>query len=177
MKSFRIALAFVVVVGFVPAQNWVEAQAYGQTARVDGLFSGQFNKSFGSFAWMQQQKGYGQAYAGITYSPKTFVQLALGAGLEQDARPARVGSYVWLGKGKSSVLGVFEDGGSGFFYKVEANYQAVSRFGVGILSDRFRGHGPKAEFLVPHTPVKVWLASLWKDGSVSPLLGIRWSFK
>ena len=172
-----VGLVFLAKLAF--SQNWVEEQTYVSggvaTPRIDGLFTRPVKGGLGSFVWFQVQQSYSQTYGGATYSPKPYVQLALGAGIESDKHPARVGSYVWLGKGAVSGLGVFEDGGSGFWYKVETNFQAAHRLGIGTYSDRLRGHGPKLEFLVPHTVLKVWLAPLVNDGSVRPLMGLRWS--
>ena len=96
------------------------------------------------------------------------------AGGEEAARPERVGSYVWLGKAKLSALGVFEDGGSGFWYKVETNYQACKAVGVGTLSERFKGSGPKVELSVPRTALKLWIAPLADRRSFRLIVGIRW---
>jgi len=161
------------------AQNWVEEQTYVNqgvvTPRIDGLFTKTVSKQWGSFAWLQVQQIYSQGYAGATYSPKPCLQFALGAGLEQDKHPARIGSYVYLCKGPVSGLTVFEGGGSGFWYKVETNYQATHRIGIGTLSERYRGHGPKFEYSVPHTPIKLWFAPLIIHNSISPLFGLRWN--
>ncbi len=160
-------------------QNWVEERTYVAggvaTPRINGLLTRPVKGVLGSFVWFQVQESYSQAYAGATYSPKPWMQLALGAGLEEDKHPARIGSYVWAGKGPVSGLAVFEDGGSGFWWKAEANYQAKPRLGVGMLSEVYKGTGLKLEFSVPHTRLKLWFAPLWKDGAVRPLVGVRWS--
>ncbi len=179
MRLVAYAVVGLLLARAAYGQNWVEQQTYVSgaraTLRIDGLFTSSAKRKVGSFVWMQVQQAYSQAYAGVTYSPKPFVQLALGAGLESDKHPARIGSYLWLGKGKVSGLGVFEDGGSGFWYKVETNYQATPKLGIGTLSERFRGHGLKLEVLLPRTPVKLWFAPLIKDRSVRPLFGLRWN--
>ncbi len=160
-------------------QNWVEERTYISggvaTPRIDGLLTRPVKGALGSFVWFQVQQGYGQAYAGATYSPKPWVQLALGGGMEEDNHPARLGSYVWAGKGPASALAVFEAGGSGFWWKMETNYQARPVLGIGMLTEAYKGTGPKLEFSVPHTRLKLWFAPLWKDRAVRPLIGIRWS--
>jgi hypothetical protein len=161
------------------AQNWVEERTYISggvaTPRIDGLLTHPIKGGLGGFCWFQTQQAYSQAYCGPTYSPKPWIQFALGSGVETDKHPARVGSYVWLGKSKLSGLAAFEDGGSGFWYKVEANYQARKSLGVGMLSERFKGSGPKVELSLPHTGLKLWIAPLMGRHSFRPVIGVRWS--
>ncbi len=160
------------------AQNWVEERTYIAngviTPRINGLFTKPAAEKLGSFVWFQVQQGYSQAYAGLTYAPKSWIQVAIGPGLEEDRHPMRVGSYVWMGKGKVSTLAVFEDGGSGFWWKSESNYQITSRFGLGHWYEHGKGAGPKLEFSVPRTRAKLWLVPFINHG-VQPLLGVKWS--
>ncbi len=173
LAAFTLLLA-----GLAFGQNWVEERTYfsggNATPRIDGLLTKPVKGSLGSFVWFQVQQGYSQAYAGATYSPQPWVQLALGGGLEEDKHPARIGSYVWVGKGRVSGLAVFEDGGSGFWYKVETNCQVTAKLGLGTLTEAAKGTGPKLELALPHTPFKLWFAPLWKSGSLTPLVGLRW---
>jgi len=160
-------------------QNWVEERTYVSngttTPRVDGLFTHPLHRNLGTFVWFQVQQDYSQAYGGITYAPTSWIQFALGLGLEQYRQPARVGSYVWMGKGKCSALAVFEYGGSGFWYKVEGNFQITKTLGLGVNLEHFRGGGPKVEYSVPRTHVKFWFSPMVLNGSVRPLVGIRYS--
>ena len=177
----KIVFTVLVFATLASAQGWVEERTYVSgvvaTPQIDGLFNQSIKGGVGSFEWFQVSKGYSQAYAGATYSPKSWFQIALGGGLEQAKSPARLGSYVWLGKGKASGLFIFENGGSGKWYKTESNYQLLSKLGFGTYSERFKGIGPKLELKVPHTPFKVWLAPLVKSGKVETVIGVRYSFK
>lgn len=174
-----LLLGLLLLVRAACAQNWVEERTYVHegtaTPRIDGLMTRPIKGELGGFVWFQVQQGYSQAYGGATYSPKPWVQLALGGGLEQDKHPARLGSYVWLGKAKLSALGVFEDGGSGFWYKVETNNQASKSLGIGSLSERFKGSGPKIELSLPRTALKLWFAPLLDRQSFRPVIGVRWT--
>lgn len=162
-------------------QSWVEERTYvtpqGATPRIDGLLTKSIKGELGGFCWFETKQAYSQAYCGPTYSPKPWIQFALGSGIETDKHPARVGSYVWLGKGKLSGLGAFEDGGSGFWYKVETNYQAGKALGLGMLSERYHGTGAKVELSLPHTALKLWCAPLVSGHSLHPVFGVRWSLK
>lgn len=176
-----IILVVLLLVRAAYGQNWVEERTYVAggmaTPRIDGLLATPIKSQMGGFIWFQVQQGYSQAYGGLTYAPKSWLQVALGGGLEQDKHPARIGSYVWMGKAKISGLAVFEDGGSGFWYKVESNYQATPKLGIGMLSERYHGSGPKIEFSVPHTALKLWCAPLASGTSLRPVFGVRWSLK
>lgn len=179
MKKTIIAAIGLLLVKAALAQNWVEERTYVSggvaTPRIDGLLTKTIKGELGGFCWFQTQATYSQAYCGPTYSPKPWIQLALGLGIETDKHPVRVGSYVWLGKAKLSGLAAFEDGGSGFWYKVETNYQIRKALGIGILSERYRGTGPKIEFSVPHTTLKLWVAPLADRRSFRPVIGVRWN--
>jgi len=179
LKALAITMFVIVSAVQAFAQNWVEQRTYvsgGKAApRIAGLLTRPVKGSLGSFVWFQVQEGYSQAYAGATYSPKPWVQFALGGGMEEARHPARLGSYVWAGKGLVTGLAVFEQGGSGFWWKVETNYQVRSALGIGTLSEAYKGTGPKLELSVPHTRLKLWVAPLWKHGSISPLIGVRCS--
>ena len=178
MKIAMIMVVVMLMAKAVAAQNWVEERTYVSgaaiTPRIDGLLTKTIKGDVGGFCWFQIQAAYSQAYCGPTYSPKPWIQLALGSGIETDKHPARVGSYVWLGNAKLSGLATFEDGGSGFWYKVEANYQIRKALGLGMLSERYHGTGPKIEFSVPHTALKLWIAPLSDRRSFRPVIGIRW---
>ncbi len=175
----KIVLAILAFAVLASAQNWVEERTYvsggAATPRIDGLLTQSIKGNLGSFEWFQVQQGYSQAYAGATYSPKPWLQFALGGGLEEAKSPARLGSYIWMGKGKLSGLFVFEDGGSGIWFKTEANYQVFSKLGVGMLSERFKGTGLKFELSVPHTRLKAWFAPLFQNGKADPVVGVRYA--
>ncbi len=158
------------------AQNWVEERTYisdgHATPRIDGLMTRPIKGRLGSFVWFQTQKGYSQTYAGATYSPKPWVQFALGGGLEEAKNPARVGGYVWLGNAKTSILFVPEYGGSGFWWKLEVNRKVNKSIGVGLITDPLTGSGPRVEYQIPKIRLTFWLAPLTRANT---LIGIRWS--
>lgn len=171
-------LAVIIFSFSLLGQNWVETQVAvkGTTATVTGLglFTKPANEKWGTFAWVQVRSDYTQAYAGATYKPKPWLQLALGVGAEQDKNPFRIGSYAYFGKGGISSLAVFETGGSGFWYKVETNYKIKSGLGIGTLSNHYRGHGPRLEYVIPHSRALLWFSPLCRRGGTSLTVGVRW---
>lgn len=175
-----ILLVLVALLSFsAPAQNWVEERTFLKdgvaTPRVDGLFTKPLLGKLGTFAWFQVEKGYSQTYAGATYSPKPWVQFALGAGLEEDKNPARLGGYVWMGDAKNSLLFVPEYGGSGFWWKMEANRKVSKVLGVGLITERHKGTGPRLEYKIPKTHFAIWGAPMFDRRGANALVGIRWS--
>ena len=178
MKILFVIFLFATILS---AQTWVEQRTFvseGQaTPRIDGLLTQGIKGKLGAFTWFQVQSGYSQAYGGLTYSPKPWLELAVGPGLEQAKNPARVGGFVWIGNRQASVLFIPEYGGSGFWCKVEANYQLTKKVGVGLLSERFKGTGPRLESAIRHLPIKVWAAPLFEKHRVNGLFGIRYVFK
>lgn len=169
----------VLVTPVVWGQNWVEERTFVSkgtaTPRINGLLTSPMKGKWGSFVWFQIQKDYSQGYAGLTYSPRSWMQFALGGGLEQDKHPARVGGYMWAGNSKSSLLFVPEYGGSGFWWKLEANRKINKSVGVGFITERFKGSGLRVEYKIPKIPVVVWGAPLLQMNRQNLLIGIRWN--
>jgi hypothetical protein len=179
MTRMFVGFVFSTVI-FAQNSFWVEERTSIQngkvTPRVDGLINHDFKKKWGAFAWFQVQNGYSQSYGGATYSPKPWVQFALGAGIEEARNPARAGSYVWIGNKKNSALFIAEDGGSGFWYKVEALHTFTKYLSGGLLSERYKGTGPELRLKIPHTPISLWAAPMVERSRTNVLTGIRWAF-
>ena len=174
-----VALIVIMALKSANAQTWVEQRTFvsgGQAApRIDGLVSQTIKGKFGGFVWFQTEKNYSQAYGGITYSPKLWIQLAAGPGIEQDKKPLRVGGFVWLGSGKDSLLFIPEYGGSGFWWKLETNRKVNKSIGLGLLTERYKGTGPRVEYKIPKTKATVWVAPMFERHRANALIGIRWS--
>ncbi|MDP2934133.1 MAG: hypothetical protein Q8N81_08515, partial [bacterium] len=115
-----------------------------------------------------------EAYGGLTYSPKPWVQVAAGAGVEEAKNPGRIGGFVWMGNSKSSILFVPEYGGSGFWWKLEANRKITKVIGAGFITERYKGSGPRVEFRIPKVPVTIWAAPMFEAHRTNALFGIRW---
>jgi hypothetical protein len=118
------------------------------------------DERWGWFAFTEAKQTYAQAYAGPTYSPKKWLQVGLGIGLEQDQNPLRVGGFLWAGHGRYSLLTIQEHGGSGRWYRTEANFQALERLGLGAMHQKGYGLGPRIQFQIPRSPIVLWAAAL-----------------
>ena len=90
----------------------------------------------GPFAYNAQKTGWGETYGGPTYAPNSHIQVGIGAGIESGQTSTRFGGFLWLGRGKTSLLALGEDGGSGSFYRLEGKYSLDSKTTVGILQEK-----------------------------------------
>ncbi len=111
----------------------------------------------GWYGWSQVGSTYAQAYGGPTLT-LGWLQVGAALGLEQAPRTGRFGSFAWVGSGHWSLLGVYEDGGSGPFRKAVGRYQ-LGLAHVGFWWDNYLAGGPYAEVAIPKTPLVVWGAA------------------
>ena len=81
-----------------------------------------------------------------TFSPNANCQVGLGLGVESGQSSARWGGFAWAGQGKTSILYLFEGGGSGAWYKLKAGYQVSPRASMAILEKTSAGLGLGAEY-------------------------------
>jgi len=177
MKNLLLAILLILSPSFVSAQTWVEqrtdVKAEQVTPRLDGWVSGKLNGSIGTFAWFQISRDYGQAYGGVSITPKPWLQFGLSAGIEQTKNPLRLGSFVWMGNKRMSLLFIGEGLGSGWWYKSEFNWTITKNLGVGLMTERFKGTGPRIQYSIASTPLTVWTAYLFNEGGNRAIIGIR----
>jgi hypothetical protein len=177
---FHIALSHIAA-----AQSWVEERNYLSQHvliyRVDGLLAGKVKGPIGDFVWFQTDRSYSEAYAGPSLTLKKWLVIAAGVGAEQSKHPGRLGSFIWAGNDRMTMVAVYENGGSGYWYKVEGNLRTNSHLGVGFLSERFHGTGPRVECGMSRSGsalsrVRLWVAPLADGGKIQTAFGIRMSF-
>ena len=165
------------VVSKLPAQTWIETRVHvtekSVTPRVNGWVSGNITPKLGLFAWFQVDKAYGESYGGMSFSPTPWLQFGVGGGIEQADNPARLGSFLWIGGKRQTVLAIYEHGGSGLWYKAEYNFALNDKVGVGLITERSKGTGPRLEMKIPRSPIIVWAAPLVNDGKIIGLIGVR----
>lgn len=142
--------------GFVEERNVVKS---GNAPLVAVSLADSLRSPIGWYAWSQVGETYAQVYAGPTVAPTKWLQVGAAVGLEQAASIGRFGSFVWLGAGRCSILGVYEDGGSGPFQKAVGKCQ-LGPAHIGVWYDNYLGAGPYLEAAIPKTPVSLWGAAL-----------------
>lgn len=166
-KYFVLFLVALILVLSVPAQSQVTGCIESEnniqnghlTPGIQFWIQGQFNKRFGWFGWALVNKNWSEIYPGLSWQPTSWLQVGIGAGIEQNQSKARIGEFIWIGKGKFYFLGFTEHSGSGFWYRAMAMYQPSKKLQVGLMSQYKLGIGPKVEMVV-HKPFSFWVAVL-----------------
>ncbi len=168
MKNRNIVFALVLILILcVPVwsqvtgclENENNVQGGQLTAGVQFWIQGQFNSHFGWFGWALVNKDWSEIYPGLYWQPTSWMQIGIGAGIERDQSRARVGEFLWMGKGKFYFLAFTEHEGSGFWYRAMAMYQMNKRFQIGLMSQYRLGIGPKVEAVIVK-PFSLWVAAL-----------------
>jgi hypothetical protein len=153
-KRFGILLGVLLFVLPLPASadQKISGLIEGQMIRSGGsanpwtqtLVNYNLGKKTGLYLFAQTGASWRQVYVGPTYSPASWMQVGAAYGIERDTNPGRFGSFAWFGKGPVSLLALYEDGGSGPWHKVVANY-AIGKAGIGAMHQAFLGVGPRVE--------------------------------
>ncbi len=131
----------------VSAQSFAEIEA-------DGALTGKLNleKSFsdedGIYLWTMGDKDWAEVLGGFWVKPYPWMKMYLGFGVETADHIARYGFTLWLGNDKLSALTIFEDGGSGKWYK-HTSTVAMRRVRIGLISQSSIGTGPLVEVPLP----------------------------
>lgn len=141
--------------------------------QVKSYVSYDFTKKVGGYCWLQTSKGFSQVYCGPTFSPKAFVQVGVAIGAQTGRKNMRIGSFVWVGKGKFSNTFLLETSGGTWFRNL-ASYQASKTFTVSLVIQRYNGIGTRLDVRIPKTKLSV-------GGEVYPpsrvaRFGVRYSF-
>ncbi len=115
------------------------------------------NEKVGIWGFALVEKGWAEAYGGLLYSPAKWVEITVGAGIEQCPALYRLSANVWMGgKGFSFFLATEKgDGPDNWWYKSFLKYR-VKKWNVGIMSWRFHGTGPLVEY-APAKRVNIWV--------------------
>ncbi|MDO8524327.1 MAG: hypothetical protein Q7R99_01715 [bacterium] len=101
------------------------------------------------FGFSTTSESYCEGYAGVGYLAKSWLQISAGLGLETNPNPWRITASLWTGKGPASLLAIYENGGSGYWYKILATYSLGKYVAVGVHTKRFMGIGPYLQVKMP----------------------------
>lgn len=143
------------------------------TPQVKSYLSYDFTKKVGAYCWLQTSKGYSQIYCGPTFSPKGFIQVGVAMGAQTGKKTLRIGSFVWVGKGKFSNTFILETSGGNWCRNL-TGYKASKTFTLTLVGERYKGFGPRLDVQIPKTKLSV-------GGEVFPSsrvarFGFRYSF-
>ena len=105
-------------------------------------------KNLGVFAFMVVTEGWGQAYAGLDYTPIKQLDLGLGYGVDTAGDNHRIGGYAIVHEGRFAIKHFFENEGSGEFHQTFATYQATDKLTIGVDDHKFKGTGPMIDYRI-----------------------------
>ncbi|MBL8029657.1 MAG: hypothetical protein JNN11_00165 [Candidatus Doudnabacteria bacterium] len=166
--------------GLCFGQGWVEERvhisSHSLKSRLAGIYTSALTPKTGTFVWFQADKEYSQSYAGLTYLPTEWLQVAAGAGLEQNSDPLRIGGFAAVNRKGGKGLLILETGGSGFFWRVEAGYPLGKGFGLGVLSQVNKGSGLRVEYRLKKMPLVLW-SDFFCTKKLIGVMGVRWIFR
>lgn len=179
---FAVALLFVLAFASANAQTTITVgseNAFDEDSFTPNAYvyaSRAVTKKVGLFGFAARSTTWTEGYAGVIFSPRAWITLSAGAGLEQDSNPWRLGGTFWMGNSKNSLFFVGETGGSGGWWRGVFNHK-LGYFGVGAIGQAFLGAGPRVEFTVPGEPLTVWAGRLMEgSGSPSHIIGATFTF-
>lgn len=167
-RSFSVLIVLVLMVYLPPkkaeAQNttfWMESQVHlAETEtilQVNALMNHGFTDVFGVYVWTLTSEGWAEAVSGLTFSPRSWIAVSAGAGMEQHPNLWRLNSSLWIGGGGYSFLAIVETGASGFWYKSVLEFPLVLNVKVGGFAQQFKGISPHLAVQIPDTPLTVYL--------------------
>ncbi|MFZ2205383.1 MAG: hypothetical protein WAV23_02235 [Minisyncoccia bacterium] len=118
--------------------------------------SEKFNLTY--FALIEEQ--WSEGLIGFSYAPKSWLELGLSAGVEHNPAILRFGGSIWIGKGKTSLL-ILGEQGSGkdnYWYKTVLAYKTSDHLTLGAIAWRFHGVGPIVSYTPKKSNVTIWLS-------------------
>ena len=150
----KITALFVLLTALVTVP--VQAQTIGLeskttptgTSRLGNIYVEEVSEKThaGLFAWgLADTGGFGEIYIGPTWYPRKWVELQVGAGIENHPGFWRVGTGVFLNGHLGSATILWETGVTGYWYKVAYSHHVAGKVSLGVFSRRFAGTGPIIE--------------------------------
>ncbi|MDI6734542.1 MAG: hypothetical protein QMD50_03615 [Patescibacteria group bacterium] len=181
MKNLFLILALVVifscpvlaqVTGYV--ENQLTFVGSEVTSNIDLYLSGSIVGKLGWSAWSLSGQYWSEAYVGSTFSPTPWSQLGVFYGVESANPAGRYATSLWFGIDEVSFLYIYEDGGSGSWYRAVGNFNLLNEFGLGFVGQRCLGNGPRVQ--INAGKFVGWATTLQKNGTSTELVGIRYTF-
>lgn len=133
------------------------------------------SKTWTISAWGLKTADWGEFYIGLTKQITPWAALTLQAGMEQDKSPWRMAATLFLSGRNHEAFFLWEDGGSGKWYKLYVIKSAGPA--LGLFSQRYVGTGPMVQIPIGKK-IKIWTVpfALQKGGQLSSLTGVKFIF-
>jgi hypothetical protein len=159
----KLRIAGFVFLSLLTTTSSVYAQSFVglETKFVDGvavpLVDGQIEKtwptsveggSLGLFTWFlsndigHRDSRWSEIYLGPAWYPRKWLEIVVGAGVETDLHPWRIGGEVIAAGQHGFMIFAWEQGGSGPWYLLKYLHPVAGKFSAGVFSRRFAGTGP-----------------------------------
>jgi len=103
------------------------------------------------------ERGWAEAYGGLLYKPADWLELAAGAGIEQNPALYRLAASIWMGHENLAFFIATEkgDGADNWWYKTYVKYQ-LGAWKVGAMSWRYQTTGLYLEYS-PREFFSLWI--------------------
>ena len=161
----KILMIFVIIITTLSAYTQT-FEAYGRFTEKAGMepdinISGSKEisqkLSLSYFALVEQK--WSEALLSISCKPYKWMQVGIGAGIEQNTDMFRTCASLILEKGNSSFMVLLEkgDGPDNYWYKILISQKISPELTVGIMDWRYHGIGP----IFKYSPPKVHGVTLW----------------
>lgn len=155
MKRAAFVVLCLAIIGFA---NTVRAQSFAEfeVTHADGTWEPlttawvvkEVDSKNALTIWALTSRTWGETLVGYQRTVTPWCQAGIGIGLETDKDLWRVNPWLWVGKGRLSAYGTFEEGASGFWYLAKGGAKVHKRFTIGIYSRKFVGTGGYTEVQV-----------------------------
>ena len=136
------------------------------------------NDKFTITGFFLVNNAWGEGYLGLNYAPEDWISFEFELGIEAYEKFLRYSPSVYIKKGDYYFTGVLEIGGSVNWYNLRGDYK-YKQLNVGAMIARFYGFGPRIDYSVPGTDIKVWTAALyeWEEEKYGLMFGISSIFE
>lgn len=120
-------------------QMWIN-EANSTEYRMIILASKPLSREWGMFGFAYISRYYAEGYCGLIYNLMG-LSCSCGIGIEQSDNPYRFGSILSRFSKEYYFYGIYEYGGSGYWWKYQGVYKPVNFIGCGVTGQRFDGNG------------------------------------
>jgi hypothetical protein len=168
MKTYVAILTsvlFTLIATTTLADGFTEIQMPTDVTAItmDGGVTTSLTEEWGLGVFFLVTRAWAEAYVGPSFSPTTWIQLCLQAGIQQagDGVEPRFALSAWVGGGAFSMFSIVEfdlNGSDGLWYDMTPRWNATDWLDIGIKARRFVGIGPMVDVAIPTTPARVWVA-------------------
>ena len=134
------------------------------------------NPKVGFYYFALINQYWAQAYGGVIIKPYNWMSVSIGAGLEVDENPYRLNVSLIIEKTRFNFIQIYEYGGSGFWYNVQANYKINQQNYLGVVGKRYYGVGINYEHNLKQFPLTFTVSPLYdfEDETYKLMIAVKY---